>query len=232
MAAAIPFTEFPQAPQAAWSRRAPRGNPPRLGGRGGPGLTARDAAPRAGHYLGVPGTAARSGPERSPARSGQERGQSGTSSAHRPRSLRPARRCRGPAHPALSARPALGEGRGRSAPLRTAPRGGGTGPHRPRPASPGLSAPHRLPSPPAAPGSGATGAAAPPPPPPCLPRGAGDGTALPGRRMLRRGSGYGSRSLKGAEPPPPPAAALRSPPLRGRGFPDPPPARPSPQPPP
>lgn len=230
MAAAIPFTEFPQAPQAAWSRRAPRGNPPRLGGRGGPGLTARDAAPEPG--ITSASRAPPLAPAPSRARPGAGRSAGRAAQAARTVRARSGRPGAAAAPRTLRCQRAPRSGREGAAPLRTAPRGGGTGPHRPRPASPGLSAPHRLPSPPAAPGSGATGAAAPPPPPPCLPRGAGDGTALPGRRMLRRGSGYGSRSLKGAEPPPPPAAALRSPPLRGRGFPDPPPARPSPQPPP
>lgn len=139
MAAAIPFTEFPQAPQAAWSRRAPRGNPPRLGGRGGPGLTARDAAPEPG--ITSASRAPPLAPAPSRARPGAGRSAGRAAQAARTVRARSGRQGAAAAPRTLRCQRAPRSGREGAAPLRSAqPRGAGergrTAPAPPAPASP------------------------------------------------------------------------------------------------
>lgn len=101
------FNEFPQTPQAVWSRKAPEREPSQTRwARRGPRLTPRDAAPEPGitsPFRSPAAPAVRTGPERPPggrAGGGQERGGSGQAAAGRqraPSALAPAaaRRCRG-----------------------------------------------------------------------------------------------------------------------------------------
>ncbi|XP_074401622.1 uncharacterized protein LOC141729795 [Zonotrichia albicollis] len=56
VAAAIPFTQFPQTPQAVWSRKAPRREPAHTRWARRAQGCPRGTPPRAGHYLAVPVT--------------------------------------------------------------------------------------------------------------------------------------------------------------------------------